>query len=330
MNMNSIRFLKKVAEVKSFTKAAEELFTSQQAVSAHIKRLEQEYDTILFDRKPSLRLTEAGKLLLQAAEEIWNTEEQLTDRLCHAKEHYCGEISIGIPPNRLQAFSAWYVPQFVSQFPNMTISYIEKSSSLLFFSLQQNEVDFAIMNIRRNEELDHDIYKEHSFGVEKLYLVVDDKLLAQHFPDTFPECKKKFLCGVNLEDFANFPMFLRPESSNTHRYIIEYLQARGITPLIRVKTMQSNSMIQLCALGMGIMFCSPLVLQTTALQLFNQENNTLNVFPLNIEPAQRAVLLYHKSKYLSRPIQYSIDLMKTGFSHFFVDSQIDRQSIMEQ
>ena len=52
-----------LAEEKNFTRAAEKIFMSQQGLSDHIRRLEQEYNTVLVTRKPSIELTGSGRAL---------------------------------------------------------------------------------------------------------------------------------------------------------------------------------------------------------------------------------------------------------------------------
>ena len=54
----------KTAETLNMHKTAEQLYLSQQAVSAHITRLEKEYNTLLFSRKPHLQLTPAGEAIV--------------------------------------------------------------------------------------------------------------------------------------------------------------------------------------------------------------------------------------------------------------------------
>ena len=49
-----------VAREMSITKAANELHITQQCASDHIKRLEKEYNVVLFERRPKFRLTQAG------------------------------------------------------------------------------------------------------------------------------------------------------------------------------------------------------------------------------------------------------------------------------
>ena len=61
-----------VARNLSFTKASQELFVSQPAVTKHVRELESLYGVRLFDRKGnSISLTEAGKLLMDTANGFW-------------------------------------------------------------------------------------------------------------------------------------------------------------------------------------------------------------------------------------------------------------------
>ena len=114
MNMTDIACFIKVAECGSFTKASEELYISKQAVSLHIKHLENTYKTILFERRPCLKLTQSGKLLLDAATEIMQREALLMDELNVSRQDFRGELTIGLPANRSTAFACEFVPHFSS------------------------------------------------------------------------------------------------------------------------------------------------------------------------------------------------------------------------
>ena len=64
-----LKVFQSVAKNLSFTKASQELFVSQPAITKHIQELEAAYQTRLFDRQGSrISLTEAGKLLLEHCE----------------------------------------------------------------------------------------------------------------------------------------------------------------------------------------------------------------------------------------------------------------------
>ena len=64
MNLRSLEYFLIAAEELNFTRASERLFITQQALSSHIKRLEEEYNIQLFERRPALHLTLEGEQMV--------------------------------------------------------------------------------------------------------------------------------------------------------------------------------------------------------------------------------------------------------------------------
>ena len=77
MNLKSIEYFLTTVEEMNVTRAAERLFISQQALSSHLKRLEEEYGVRLFERKPSLRLTLEGEQMVFYGKHIVQAEANL-------------------------------------------------------------------------------------------------------------------------------------------------------------------------------------------------------------------------------------------------------------
>ena len=75
--ITSFEIFLKVAEELSVSRAAARCFVTQQCVSDHIKRLEEDYGILLFNRKPHFSLTEAGKVLYESVLEIQKIEEDI-------------------------------------------------------------------------------------------------------------------------------------------------------------------------------------------------------------------------------------------------------------
>jgi len=310
MNMNDVKCFVKVAECMSFSKAAESLFISQQAVSLHIKRLEEFYNVKLFERKPALKITEEGKILLEAANDISRREEILMNRLTSYKSEFRGEISIGLPANRSAVFASEFVPRFSELYPNMTVNLIEKHSSALPAAVKQNEIDLAIPFLSAGEVIDEQfLFNTMFLETEDVYLVVSDRILAEYFPNRYPECKKDFISGASLMDFANVPMFLRPSSSHLHREIVSLFEFKGVTPFIRVKTSLTNAHLSLCMQGLGVFFSPPMLLN----HMYREQPHyfkDLNVFPIReLSGKRKTVLIYHKKKSLTQPLKDSIDII---------------------
>lgn len=73
-----LKVFQSVAKNLSFTKASQELFVSQPAITKHIQELEAYYQTRLFDRQGSkISLTKSGELLLKHSEKILDDYKQL-------------------------------------------------------------------------------------------------------------------------------------------------------------------------------------------------------------------------------------------------------------
>ena len=106
MNMTDIQCFIKVTELMSFTKAAEALYTSQQAVSLHIKHLENTYKVQLFERKPSLKLTPSGQMLLEAARDIIDRENRLLNQFITMQDEFVGELPLDCRQTGRQHLSA--------------------------------------------------------------------------------------------------------------------------------------------------------------------------------------------------------------------------------
>ncbi|MBQ8130106.1 MAG: LysR family transcriptional regulator [Clostridia bacterium] len=315
MNMTDIEYFLKVAELMSFSKAAEALFVTQQAVSLHVKHLEETYGIRLFERHPSLRLTPAGYRLIDAARDIIDRENRLVSEISNSREQFEGEISIGLPPNRSTAFVNAFFPLFSSAYPNMSLRLDERTSSKLSSAIKRNEIDLALpLQSEYTGRYDPEIFCVIPLETESLYVVISDSMLQEAFPDQYPACKTAFLSGVSLFDFARLPMFLHPASSHLHENIVEKLTLHGTPPFIRIRTSLTSSLVPLCADGYGIFFSTPMLLQ----HLYATSRNsfsTLNVFPIReYRNNRQTVLLYHRQKYLTKPLEDSIGMIRSIYA----------------
>lgn len=85
-----------VSQKLSFTKAAQELFISQPAVTKHIKELEEQTGLALFKRHGNnITLTPAGQVLLKHAQQIFKVYAALENDLAQLQNPESGTIRIG-------------------------------------------------------------------------------------------------------------------------------------------------------------------------------------------------------------------------------------------
>src|SRR6266566_2141099 len=128
------------ARTLSFTKAAEELFITQSAVSRQIKALEQHLGLRLFERRPrSLQLTESGQALYRIATDVLDRLQSATDRL--KAETRARQLSITTTTGFA---SLWLIPRlrrFTSLHPDIDVRISATTDAL---NLERSLIDLAI------------------------------------------------------------------------------------------------------------------------------------------------------------------------------------------
>lgn len=132
------------ARTLSFTKAAQELFITQSAVSRQIKALEDNLGLKLFERRPrSLALTENGQALYRIATDVLDRLQTATDRL--RAEIHTRQLSITTTTGFA---SLWLIPRlkrFTSLHPEIDVRISATTDAL---NLERSLIDLAIRYCR--------------------------------------------------------------------------------------------------------------------------------------------------------------------------------------
>ena len=113
MDIHKVAAFAKVYELRSFSKAAKELYLSQPTVSAHVAALESELDILLFDRiGRSVIPTKAGHILYRHAKVMFEAMHFAKAEIRQLQDRVAGEVDIGgssIPAQYiLPRFLAWF------------------------------------------------------------------------------------------------------------------------------------------------------------------------------------------------------------------------------
>jgi len=137
-----------VAQLKSFTKASQSLYISQPAITKHIKKLEEDYKTSLFERKGNtIALTPAGEILVEALVKAKNIERQLEFDISTNRDQYSakGELKLGASTT----VALYIIPAVLSEFhqkhPHVMISLLNRNSENVLKALLDREIDLGIM-----------------------------------------------------------------------------------------------------------------------------------------------------------------------------------------
>lgn len=134
-----------VAELQSFTRAAEKLSMTQPAVSHHIRQLEEELDATLFVRsKHGLKLTKQGEIAVKYARRLKALEEKLHLELQNAEKQLT-TLRVGITHTAESNLTTEVLAKCSSVHPGLSITITTDTIKNLYDALENYEIDLAIV-----------------------------------------------------------------------------------------------------------------------------------------------------------------------------------------
>lgn len=147
-----------VAELGSFTKAAQVVFRSQAAVSMQIKRLENTMGKPLFIRDTrNLSLTRAGETLLEYARRIRSLQDEAWAAV--ARPDISGHVILGGPDDYIASLLPPVLRRFSAIYPAVDITVICAQSTALAPMLEDNRIDLAFVTRDRSLRLNGDFIR---------------------------------------------------------------------------------------------------------------------------------------------------------------------------
>lgn len=145
MNIRQLEYVLAVDKFKNFSRAAENCHVTQATLSAMIKKLEEELDIVIFDRKSNPVLTtEEGAEILVIAEKIVQHANQLVDRANSIKGNIEGEIKIGIIPTIAGCLLPKIIRPLIEQYPRLKLEFKEITTDDMIHQLKTGQLDAGI------------------------------------------------------------------------------------------------------------------------------------------------------------------------------------------
>lgn len=142
MDFRKLEYFIAAVEQGSFTKAAQECFVSQTAMSQQIAAMEQELDFPLFDRsgyRPTLTL--AGKAFYESSKTIVDSYEKAVKQAKELKHETAGSLRIGISGPVEKRFLPEILSKFVARYPEVNLELLELSFRKLAEKIRGGEID---------------------------------------------------------------------------------------------------------------------------------------------------------------------------------------------
>ena len=318
MDLTSLYYFSELAKDLHMTRTANRLFISQQTLSNHIQRLEDQLGVKLLYRKPSLSLTCAGEFVLSFAEIVNKEYTNLRDILSDIEQQERGVISFGASSMRTNTCLPHILPEFSKQYPQVELRLTDAISSKLEPMVLDGILDFAIVlsGAPNPKLIDHHLLND------QVYLCVSDELLAQYYGEQTQKLKDMAIQGANVTDFARLPFCMH--SNRLGHKLLECFDEGGVTPKTYLTSEDTRITTSMCFQGIAACFA-------TQMRLINRQSDipdNINIFPVHHhgEPLiQRISLIRRKDRYLSHYSKYFLDLLFRYFDeleHTHMDRKV--------
>ena len=238
MRYVQLRAFHYVAISGGFSRAAEALHLTQPAISDQVRKLEEEYDLLLFNRhKKQVSLTAQGEKLLEITRRLFDSEQQALELLSESRALRAGTLGI-------VADSAHHLLHILARFrerhPGVRITVRAGNTESVLAALHGYEADIGVLG---------DL--PESRDIEALQL--NSTPITAFVARTHPLARRRSLSFAALRDL---PLVLREEGSKTRRKLEDTARAAGVTLAPAIEAEGREAVREIVASGAGVGFVS--------------------------------------------------------------------------
>lgn len=302
-HLNLLYFITAAKEL-NFTKAAEKLYISQQALSNHIASLEKEVGLTLIDRKAPMKLTYAGDIFYKYAVQMEESYHALMEELNDLKEEKRGELTVGISHTRGRLILPKVLPVFMKKYPHIEVRVLEGNTKELAQALEEGTVDMAVgPGPRENPEMTYIRLQS-----EEVVLAVSEELFRRYDEEEQRRMKQELTESGKISSLKNIPFLLNKEGNISRQIADAIFQEEGMKPHTVIETENIETLGEMCASGIGAAFYPSSLLKTV---MMDDGLGELQIFELNYPCTHMELSVsYRKNRYLTAAMKEMLRIMQ--------------------
>lgn len=262
IDLNLYKVFYTVATVGNITKAAEQLYISQPAVTKSIKQLENSLGGALFTRtKKGVILTEEGKVLLEYVKNILDEAKNAANKFNSLIKLEEGKIHIGASATVSKHFLMPYIEKFHKLYPNIDIEITNELTNNLVKDLRNGYIDLLVTNLPMKENNDLNIQtctKLHDlFACSYKYLEKNDK-------------------NFELNELLKYKIICQKCPSTTREFLNNYMQENCIDFKPDIEIVSYNLVVDFIKAGFGIGYVTK--------EFIKEELNKKELYEIKVTP----------------------------------------------
>ena len=235
--LENYRIFCKVAQHRSFSRAAQELYLSQPAVSQSIRQLEEQLGIQLFLRNcKRVELTAEGKLLYEYASSALGLLESAEQQLSGLHQLQVGQLRLGAGDMTARYLLLSGLERFHQLYPQVHLSIYNRTSMGSLELLRAGRIDAAFVNLPIEDER-ITVHWEHP---------IQDIFVAG---EKFAHLKGKKL---NARELASLPLIMLEQKANSRLYVQRFFLRKGIELKPEIELASYELMGELARINLGL------------------------------------------------------------------------------
>jgi len=239
MDLKQLEYFVRVAELGSFTRAAQVLGVAQPALSRQVRLLEVELRQNLLTRNGrGATPTQAGQVLLEHGRGILHQVERAREELARVRGGLAGRVALGLPPSVARVLTVPLTRAFREQMPEAQLSISEGLSSGMQENLHNGRLDIALL------------YNPSPMaGIELHPLMDEELLLVQPRPPGLQEDPPP--PPLSLQALADLPLVIPTRPNAIRMHVESEMAAAGVLPRVALEVDGVSAILDLVADGAG-------------------------------------------------------------------------------
>ena len=293
-HLKKLRAFCQTAKLGSMTKAAESLFASQPTISLQIHALEEEMDTLLFNRHgPKLKLTTEGSILY----DLCLPHVQGIDRLKETFDAHCGnltsgDLSIAAGESTILYILPKPVRLFSEQYPAIKLRLANETGRDGMELLRSDKVDFAVGSML---EVPDDLIYDPIVTYNPVVITPLDHPLAR-------------LAKLTLKDIGQYGLILPPRHLSTWHIVKMVFAQHNVNFKVTLEAGGWEVIKRYVSLGQGISI-------VTDVCITDEDRIKMHVIPVGkYFPKRSYGIVTRNGKFLSAPSKRFIEIMNACFN----------------
>lgn len=226
-----------VGNNESFSKAAQELYMTQPAVSQAIAQLENELGTRLFNRTPKgVTLTTEGSLLYEYVQSAIRLIDAGEGKITEFKNLVMGELKIGVSDTISRYYLLPHLEKFRNKYPNIKFKILNGTTLEICTFLKSGQVDIGVCNLPIDDP---------AFELIPCIHIQDIFVFGEKYKNILSE-------RVTFQDLVKLPLIFLEPTSNSRKYVEQYILSEGINVSPEFELGSHDLLLEFAKINLGI------------------------------------------------------------------------------